>query len=155
MDRYSKYRRSQLHGKLQATNDACGYSNVGPDIFEVGDIVEASFAFVTLPIKGGRYVMIPQLRGLLLLDNSLRICLVRSAALLSHFYFPHKTGYSRGKQDERKGKNAPHTMCKQMGQLKRKALYSEEDEVVETQRKIVKMHIDQDAHCKDSATLVG
>jgi len=45
-------------------------------------------------------------------------------------------------------------MCKQLGWLKRKALYSEEDEVVETQRKIMKMHIDQDAHSEDSATLV-
>ena len=77
MDRYSKHRKITVAWQTIATNNACSYSNIEPAIFEVGDIVEASFAFVTLPIKGGQYVMILQLRGLLLLDNSLCIHLVK------------------------------------------------------------------------------
>lgn len=48
------------------------YSQVEPSIFQTGDVVEASIAFVVLPVREDRYVMIPQLRSLMLLDNSIR-----------------------------------------------------------------------------------
>jgi hypothetical protein len=44
-----------------------------PGSFRIGDIVEVVVAFVVLPIHGARYVMVPQLRALTLLDNSIRL----------------------------------------------------------------------------------
>lgn len=40
-----------------------------PSKFRPGDIVEASVAFVAVPIRGQRYIAMPQLRALTLLDN--------------------------------------------------------------------------------------
>lgn len=43
-----------------------------PSIFHTGDIVEASIAFVCVPLKDDRFMMTHQLRALTLLDDSIR-----------------------------------------------------------------------------------
>jgi len=48
------------------------YSDTDPATFQLGDIVEVTVAFVVLPVGAERYVMVPQLRVLTLLDNVIR-----------------------------------------------------------------------------------
>ena len=45
------------------------YNLVNPTLFQIGDIIEACFAFVILPIRDNKYVAVPQLRSLMLLDD--------------------------------------------------------------------------------------
>jgi hypothetical protein len=45
------------------------YIKVAPSIFEVGDLVEATISFIVLPIKDERYIIIPQLQVLTLLQK--------------------------------------------------------------------------------------
>ncbi|KAF6747794.1 hypothetical protein DFP72DRAFT_821263, partial [Ephemerocybe angulata] len=54
-------------GTKGPTYDACD-----PSLFKVGDVVEVAFSFVGVPIKDKRMRVILQLRGLTLLDNTIR-----------------------------------------------------------------------------------
>jgi hypothetical protein len=90
----------------------------------VGDIVEASVAFVAVPIQGKRYIAMPQLRALTLLDNSK--CQVRKTLqkrplqLMPVFVVNNQPA----KKDPMGSKHS--------GLLKRKMLYMPEDNVDET-----------------------
>ena len=47
-----------------------------PQIFRVGDIVQAQLSFVVIPVKGRRRKMLTVLRSLALLDGKFAITLV-------------------------------------------------------------------------------
>jgi hypothetical protein len=47
------------------------YVNSEPQMFRVGDIVQAQVSFIVIPMKGGRRKMLTVLRSLALLDGSL------------------------------------------------------------------------------------
>ena len=48
------------------------YRTIKPATFQIGDVVEVTVAFVILPLKGERYIMIPQLRVVTLLNDQIR-----------------------------------------------------------------------------------
>jgi hypothetical protein len=111
------------------------YRNIKPSEFQVGDMVEASLAFVAVPIRGGRYIAMPQLRALTLLDNSK--CQVRKttqSACFNSCRFQQPT-------DQAAKKDSPG--CKHSASLKRRKLYTTEDNIDETRGKMAKMSIDK------------
>jgi len=48
------------------------YRTIKPATFQIGDAVEVTVTFVILPLKGERYIMIPQLRVITLLNDQIR-----------------------------------------------------------------------------------
>ncbi|KAF5334148.1 hypothetical protein D9611_015080 [Ephemerocybe angulata] len=53
-------------------NGSTTYGPCEPSVFKVGDVVEVAFSCVGVPIKGQRMRILLQLRGLTLLDNTIR-----------------------------------------------------------------------------------
>lgn len=67
----NQMRYMQLFGQ-DPSSPCISYNLVDPALFQIGDIVEACFAFVVLPIRDDKYVFVPQLRSLVLLDDGPR-----------------------------------------------------------------------------------
>ncbi|KAF8972598.1 hypothetical protein BDZ97DRAFT_1649572, partial [Flammula alnicola] len=101
-------------------DEAVKYTHISPATIRIGDIVELSVTFAVFPCKDKRYKMVPQLRGVLLLNQEARD---KAAILRMRSRFtPAPT---------------------QIVTSKRKPLYTDEEAVEETQRRLAKMNITQ------------
>jgi hypothetical protein len=73
------------------------YQTTMPNAFQIGDIVEIIIAFVVLPVRGGRYIMVPQLGALTLLDTKVGDAqspvTVRARDIMSHHLICHKCDF--------------------------------------------------------------
>jgi hypothetical protein len=103
-----------------------------PNAFQTGDIVEITIAFVALPVWGGRYIMVPQLRALTLLDTKIHLvsssCSDNLPCNLISLYIQINNQIEK-----------QVITCRHLGQLKRKPFYTT---VKETAGKMAKMQID-------------
>lgn len=113
---------------------------INPELFRNGDIVEAQFSFIAVPLRGDRFKMIVALRGLTLLDTSERVvstCIHLMTALF------HSYMYAQAANNVRQSQQTPG-MAVTIKLLKQKALYTEDEEVIETNGRMAKMRIDDD-----------
>jgi hypothetical protein len=107
------------------------YSKIDPGTFQVGDIVEVTATFVVLPIKGDRYILIPQLKVLTLLDR---------LPVVSHTY--HNQLIETEHSQVTNPQPSDILSRKSSGPLKRRRLYVTEDSEEDARRKMGKMNID-------------
>ncbi|KDR65148.1 hypothetical protein GALMADRAFT_232988 [Galerina marginata CBS 339.88] len=108
------------------------YSPISPASIRIGDIVEVSASFVVFPCRDNRYKMVPLLRGILLLNQEARD--VHRKA--------DKTTYAQKAAILRMRSRfipAPTPVLVS----KRKPLYTDEEAVDETQRRMSRMNIGQ------------
>jgi hypothetical protein len=80
------------------TDKATSVEEVNPQIFRVGDIVEAQVSFIAVPLKDNKYKMIVVLRSVALLDASFsQVRNLLSPVVLTH---KHATAGSTEEQNE-------------------------------------------------------
>jgi hypothetical protein len=47
----------------------CRYSELGPQVFNVGDLVEVQVSFIVVPLKGQNYKVLNVMHAIALLDS--------------------------------------------------------------------------------------
>ncbi|RDB26050.1 hypothetical protein Hypma_006130 [Hypsizygus marmoreus] len=110
------------------------YINIDPSKIRIGDIVEVQISFVCIPIKDGFFKLMNILRAITLLDQSHRD--VSNMLTSRKQWLTYYLGWTLSRIQ-----GGIH-VNKVFKTIKRKALYTEEDEIEETGGKLSKMRID-------------
>src|SRR6266542_2889773 len=74
------------------------YCIIKPSGFQIGDVVEITIAFVILPVRDERYIMVPQLRVVMLLNDQIRQVTRMNSTQQKHKTYTMSAGVQPGNQ---------------------------------------------------------